>query len=48
MSPAVNLLLISHLHAPPVAVAALIATLVNTPLMVYLVLPRLTACSVDG
>ncbi|WAC56067.1 antibiotic biosynthesis monooxygenase [Gordonia sp. SL306] len=43
LSLAVNLLLISHLHALPVAVTTLIATLVNTPLMVYVVLPWLTA-----
>lgn len=43
MSLLINFLLIPHLGALPLAVKTLIATLVNTPLMVYLVLPWITA-----
>jgi uncharacterized protein len=43
LSLAINLLVIGHLDAVPVVFKTLIATLINTPLMVYLVLPWLTA-----
>ncbi|MEE4024755.1 antibiotic biosynthesis monooxygenase [Gordonia sp. PKS22-38] len=43
LSVLINVLVIGHLDALPVVVTTLIATLINTPLMVYLVLPWLTA-----
>lgn len=43
LSLAINYLVIAHLGDIPLAVKTLIATLINTPLMVYIVLPWLTA-----
>ncbi|ORM29168.1 antibiotic biosynthesis monooxygenase [Williamsia sp. 1135] len=43
LSLAINFLVIAHLGALPLVVKTLIATLINTPLMVYLVLPWITA-----
>ncbi|AZG48821.1 antibiotic biosynthesis monooxygenase [Gordonia insulae] len=43
LSLAINLLVIGHLDGVPVVLKTLIATLINTPLMVYLVLPWITA-----
>ncbi|MFT4126749.1 MAG: antibiotic biosynthesis monooxygenase [Gordonia sp. (in: high G+C Gram-positive bacteria)] len=40
---AINYLLIPHLGPLPIAVKTLIATIVNTPLMVYVVMPFITA-----
>ena len=43
MSLAINFLVVAHLGDMPLVVKTLLATLINTPLMVYLVLPWLTA-----
>lgn len=43
LSLLINYLVIAHLGTMPLAVKTLIATLINTPLMVYLVLPWITA-----
>ncbi|GAA1480959.1 antibiotic biosynthesis monooxygenase [Gordonia sinesedis] len=43
LSLAINVLVVAHLGTMPLVVKTLIATLINTPLMVYLVLPWLTA-----
>jgi antibiotic biosynthesis monooxygenase (ABM) superfamily enzyme len=43
LSLAINFLVIAHLGTLPLVVKTLIATVINTPLMVYLVLPWITA-----
>lgn len=43
LSLAINFLVISNLGTMPLVLKTLIATLINTPLMVYLVLPWITA-----
>lgn len=43
VSVALNYLLVAHLGALPLVVKTLVVTLISTPLMVYLVLPWLTA-----
>ncbi|WP_250324361.1 antibiotic biosynthesis monooxygenase [Williamsia sp. CHRR-6] len=43
LSLAINFGVIAHLEGVPLVLKTLIATLINTPLMVYLVLPWITA-----
>ena len=43
LSLAINFGVIAHLDGVPLAAKTLIATVINTPLMVYLVLPWITA-----
>lgn len=43
VSVLINYLLVAHLGVLPLAVKTLVATLISTPLMVYLVLPWITA-----
>ncbi|SIS07224.1 antibiotic biosynthesis monooxygenase [Williamsia sterculiae] len=43
LSVAINFLVVAHLDGVPLVFKTLIATLINTPLMVYVVLPWITA-----